>query len=355
MSPDPHENPPPDQQPDQPREPRPAQTRRGTRLVAAALAAVTLLIGGASVVNAIADGSGGAAQAQGKLFDGQHILFRSLKPGGQYSRLGYTDLAGDQETRHTVKTRCLRVAAGADGAVCLRQSSNPAQPFEVAQLDHRLRPVDDEALNGTPSRARVAPDGQHFATTTFVSGHSYISLGFSTETILYRGDGRRVGNLENFTFLINGNKDHSADRNVWGVTFADDSNRFFATVAASGRTYLAQGDVAERTLVAIQHNAECPSLSPDGDTIVYKKRVDLSLENAWRFHAFDLETGKETPLGETRSVDDQVAWLDDEHVMYAVPKTGKGPRSADIWVAPLDGGKPRLLIEDADSPTVAGR
>jgi hypothetical protein len=263
--------------------------------------------------------------------------------------------AADPAGKRTLAAaRCLRVAAAADGAVCLRNGRTPTQPYEVVALDDRLSETADEALSGVPSRARVSPDGRRFATTVFVSGHNYISLGFSTETIVYERDGTPVGNLEDFAFLINGEKDRSVDRNVWGVTFAADSNTFFATVAASGRTYLAQGDVAARTLTALKDNAECPSLSPDGRTIVYKKRVNAAADRAWRFHAFDLETGEETPLGERRSIDDQVAWLDARRILYAGPSREGGKASADIWVAPVDGGRPRLLIENADSPTVIG-
>jgi hypothetical protein len=294
------------------------------------------------------------ATADPALFESEHIVFRSLEPGRDQGRIGYVAAADPTAARKLAEPRCLRVAAAADRALCLRSSGTQAEQYEVVALDERLHEVGDEPLNGEPSRARVAPDGRRFATTVFVGGHEYISLGFSTETVVYERDGTAIGNLEQFTFLINDEKDDSVDRNVWGVTFAADSNTLFATVAAAGRTYLARGDIEKRTLTALQDNAECPSLSPDQRTVVYKKRVDPAVDRAWRFHALDLETGEETPLGERRSVDDQVAWLDDEHVLYAVP-SGAGKRAtADIWVAPIDGGRPRLLIPNADSPTLVG-
>lgn len=299
-------------------------------------------------------GDTAATATSSQLFTEPHIVFRSLEHGTDFSRLSYVAADDPDGDRNISEHRCLRVAAAATSAVCLRSGGNPAQPYEVALMDANLEVAEDEALNGVPSRARMAADGEHYASTVFVSGHNYISLGFSTETIIYQTGGELVGNLEDFTFLLNGEENDNVDRNIWGVTFAADSNTFFATVATGGRTYLAQGDVSARTLTAVRENAECPSLSPDGTTVVYKKRVSPSADEAWRFHAFDLETGEETELGETRSVDDQVAWLDDEHIMYAVPKTGDGPSSADIWVAPIDGGEPDLLIPDADSPTVVG-
>jgi hypothetical protein len=62
----------------------------------------------------------------------------------------------------------------------------------------------------------------------------------------------------------------------------------------------------------------------------------------------DLRTDVETPLPETRSIDDQLVWLDDQHVMYGVPRGSSG--RVDVWVSPLTGGTPRLLVPDADSP-----
>jgi hypothetical protein len=59
----------------------------------------------------------------------------------------------------------------------------------------------------------------------------------------------------------------------------------------------------------------------------------------------DLATGRETPLAETRSVDDQVEWLDDNRILYGLIK--------DVWVVRADGrGKPRIYVRDALSPAV---
>ncbi|GII60421.1 TolB-like translocation protein; signal peptide [Sphaerisporangium krabiense] len=322
--------------------------------------ALAALLVGVAVTTVLTSVLGGrtpsaAGEVDTGLFGSEHVVFRSLRPGADHGRIGYAAVTGGVPgASRLAGPRCLRVAAAAGQAICLRAGRVPTQPYEVVRLDGRLREAGDEPLNGVPSRGRVAPDGRRFATTVFVSGHDYISLGFSTETVIYQSDGEPVADLEDFTFMINGTRDESADRNVWGVTFAADSTTFFATVAASGRTYLARGDLAARTLTALQDNAECPSLSPDQTKVVYKKRVNDTSEDAWRFSWLDLRTGRESPLGEKRSVDDQVAWLDAGHVMYAVPKVADGRTAADIWVAPLDGGPPRKFIPDADSPTLVG-
>jgi uncharacterized repeat protein (TIGR01451 family) len=54
---------------------------------------------------------------------------------------------------------------------------------------------------------------------------------------------------------------------------------------------------------------------------------------------------EETPLAETRSIDDQIMWIDDERVLYG--------DDADLWSVPADGsGEPRLFVSKASSPTV---
>lgn len=299
-------------------------------------------------------GQSAAGGATTELFSTPHVLFRSLEPGKDYLRIASVPTSDTSAPRAVSKERCQRLAAGPRMALCVKMGRSPAAPYEAAVLGADLSQQGHEAVNGTPSRARVSPDGKYYATTTFIDGHSYISLGFSTETVISHLDGRPVGNLEDFTFTINGEKNTRSDRNAWGVTFAQDSNTFFATMATNGRTYLVRGDLRSRTLTAVRDNAECPSLSPDGTTLVYKKRVGLTTDRAWRLHALDLRTGRERPLGEERSIDDQVAWLDDSHVMYAVAKPGETRTAADVYVAPLDGGPPRLLLRDADSPTVSG-
>jgi len=72
----------------------------------------------------------------------------------------------------------------------------------------------------------------------------------------------------------------------------------------------------------------------------------------WQLHILDLKTDQETPLGENRSVDDQLEWLDNNHVLYSLPETGSA--STDIWMAAADGAiAPRLFLKKAYSPSAA--
>jgi len=270
----------------------------------------------------------------GEVLDAPHIVFRSTAPGPTYGRLAAVPLA-DPDGRRSVSTMsCDRVYATATSGICLAAARG--------------------AINGIPSGARLSADGTWAATTAFISGHGYGTIDFSTETVVVeRSTGRVLGNLEKtFSTIIDGHRNAAADLNIWGVTFAPGPrpNRFYATVATGGTTWLAEGDLAARTLTALRPDAECPSLSPDGRRLVYKKRAGSS--STWRYHVLDLATGVERPLVETRSVDDQADWLDDNHVLYGV--TRPGAAESDVWVADVRprAGRPRVFLPAASSPAV---
>ena len=197
-----------------------------------------------------------------------------------------------------------------------------------------------------PSRARVSPDGRYGSVTFFVQGHAYAEAGsFSTRTTLIDLQrGEKIAELEQFTVTRAGRQVTAADANFWGVTFAHDGDRFYATMATGGKTYLIRGSVAASTARVIHENVECPSLSPDGTRLAYKKRVSSGTK-PWRLAVLDLRTMRETLLEETRSVDDQVEWLDDNRALYGV--------DGEIWVVRADGGgQPRRFMAAAESPAV---
>ncbi|GGO17206.1 TolB-like translocation protein; signal peptide [Microbispora rosea subsp. aerata] len=254
---------------------------------------------------------------------------------------------GDDGRRRSTGMRCKRFYAASGTGVCLRVEAGLVTRSQAVVVDDRMREVRTVSLSGVPSRARVSPSGRMVAWTFFVTGDSYLTTGFSTRAgILDTRDGTLVKNLEEFTLRKDGRVLRSPDLNYWGVTFASDDNRFYATVSTQGRTYLVQGDFAGRGMRVLRENAECPSLSPDETRVVYKKRTG-GPSDPWRLHVLDLRSGRETPLAEPANVDDQAAWLDDRTVMYAKLRGD----SSDVWTVPADGsGRPELLLRDAFSP-----
>ena len=159
-----------------------------------------IILGVAALVMAVAAGcvassalrantSGGQGGGSVDLPEGRQIVFRSLRPGPAFGHIAVLAAADVRGERAVLGIRCERTAASPEGAVCLRQTRNPMRLFSAVLLDGHLRPGKEVPLNGIPSRARISPDGRYYATTAFVSGHSYLSDGFSTETVIGRVGG----------------------------------------------------------------------------------------------------------------------------------------------------------------------
>jgi len=135
------------------------------------------------------------------------------------------------------------------------------------------------------------------------------------------------------------------------VTFID-ADRFYATLGTGGRVWLIEGRVSTRRARIVREGIECPSLSPDGRRIAFKRRFGGGLKPVtWRAAVLDLATGEERLLGERRNVDDQVEWLDDDHIVYGLPRAHSGV--TDVWAVRADGaGAPKRLVQAAWSPAV---
>ncbi|MFD9482352.1 hypothetical protein [Streptomyces nojiriensis] len=283
--------------------------------------------------------------------------FGALEPG-----LYFRDTAGGRIAREggpglprvTGGPSCDRFHTAGDHALCLRKLPGVPARTEALVLDRRMREVRRVTVPGIPNRARVSPSGQVLAWTTFTTGDSYNTAAFSTRTaILDLRTGYLIKSIEQIPLTLGGARHHDPDVNYWGVTFAADDNRFYATVSTRGVTHLVEGDLRAWSAKALRENAECPSLSPDGARVAFKKKVSDDPRAPWRLYVLDLATMREHPLAEPRSVDDQAAWLDDATLAYALP--GQDGRASDIWSAPADGtGEPRLLVPGGSSPAGVG-
>jgi hypothetical protein len=287
-----------------------------------------------------------------------HVVFRHTAADPNYGRLSVAPLEpGDTPRRAAAALGCERVGYAAGRGLCLVAERDLFTTYKIVFFDSGLNATGSGKLEGSPSRSRVSPDGRVGAVTVFALGgpHNYKDAGFSTRTSLHdMATGTELGELEQFTTWRDGKRIKAADFNFWGVTFARDSNVFYATLRTAGATYLVRGDVAQRTLTVVHDQVECPALSPDNRLIAFKKRIGPT-DNPWRLYVLDLATMTERPIAaETRSIDDQLEWLDDGHVLYGIPSASR-PSSHDVWVAPVGDGSARIFLPDAESPIVVRR
>lgn len=283
-----------------------------------------------------------------------HVVFRTMALG-HAGFLAAAPLAAPDGPRALSGLECVRVHFAGGSGLCLTDKGDLFTPYNILFLGPDLRARHKESLAGLISRARVSPDGQYGAATVFVTGHSYAPNSFSTQTTLYdMSTGELLADLEHFEVYKGGSRIESPDFNFWGVTFANQPGRFYATLGTAGHTYLVRGDIATERMDVLRDGVECPSLSPDNTRIAFKQRVDSGVGPVqWRPAVLDLATLKDRPLAETRNIDDQIEWLDDDTVLYAVD-TGVGAPST--WAVPADGsGEPTLFLADADSPAVVWR
>jgi hypothetical protein len=311
----------------------------------------------AAVPTAAAAGRAGIREAIA-MSAAPHLLFRGVHMDADYGKLSLAALDTPDGQRAIVEMGCDRVSFAGDRGICLYADRGVLTSYKAIVFDRQFAPVRTFSLAGQPSRTRISPDGRVGTITVFVSGqaHGYVGAAFSTTTTLIdMATGDALGELEAFSTWRNGERFQAKDFNFWGVTFTRDSNVFYATLKTGDTTYLVRGDLGLRKLTVLRDNVECPSISPDNRQIAFKKRVGGTL-TPWQFHILDLATMTERPLAaETRSVDDQIEWLDDTHVLYGVPRNSQSAL-VDVWVAPVDGSGPaRVLREEAASPIVVRR
>ena len=355
------------------------------RLVAVGAALVLLLaVAVGYVVHAAAGGaqpaghgSGGAgpATAAGDVgavtSTGPFYAFKSSRLDRDFGRVAVAPASDPTRRVFTRDLRCTRLAMTGGRGLCLQPAPGVTVAIQALVLDGNLAVTHRLTLPGYPSRAKVAPDGRLAAVTTFVSGDSYASLGFSTRTsIIDASAGTVLFDLEKLSVTKDGRPFHASNFNFWGVTFTPDNRHFYATLGSGGRTYLIRADIAARTATVVTSGVECPSLSPDGKLVAFKKKVSDD-PVTWRLWILDLATGREHATTETRPIDDQASWLDDRTVMYGLatddslsdgggkaanPSAVDAGASVDtaMWAVAADGtGTPRLVLDHAWSAQLA--
>lgn len=288
--------------------------------------------------------------------EGAMMLFlrQSGDPDGRDGVLGVAPLTDLSDVRFEERIRCDRVHMRGGRGLCLATRGRFPVEYVALIFDHSFSIVGELPLAGTPSRTQVSPRGRYAAATVFVTGHSYADGSFSTQTSIADLEAGTwlVEDLETFTVRRNGRLFQAIDFNFWGVTFTTDEVTFYATLWTAGRTYLVRGNLETRSMDVVAEDVECPSLSPDGTRIAFKQRTGSLLGPVgWQIGVLDLTTGARHSTAESRLVDDQVQWLDDAHLLYALP--AERPAAMDTWVVPADGsGEPSIFLPSSYSAAV---
>ena len=284
---------------------------------------------------------------------GPHIAFRNMEPGPSYGRLAFTGLE-PRDGRLATRLSCNRLYFAATGGICLAVATHPAG-YRAYLVTDSLDATRTLEIPGTPSRARISIDGRLAAYTVFVGVDSYLAPGLSTRTrIVDLASGRELADLEAFDVKRDGRSIRGVDFNFWGVTFTRDVTRFYATLGTASRTYLVDGDLHARTLTLVADDIECPSLSPDGTRIAFKKKSGSGFTARWQPAILELWSKTVTLLPEPRHIDDQIEWLDDDHILYGVALSLRAAeRRSDVWMLARDGSSaPVRFLADAESPAV---
>jgi hypothetical protein len=275
-------------------------------------------------------------------------VFQNVVRDETYARVATVPLANVAGQRTVSGLTCERVYYAGGQGLCLVPENGLVSSYDALTFGPDFVPRAKIPLAGAPSRARVSADGRYGAATVFVFGHSYADIYFSTQTIIIdMATGTSLGDMEkSFTVFRDGKPFSSQDFNFWGITFAPaNSDEFYATLRTGGTNYLVHGSVSQRTVTIMDEGIECPSISPDGTRIAFKKRVQTGIGSAWHLSVLNIATLKETALAETQDIDDQPEWLDDQTVLYGL--------EGSIWRVPADGsGSSAIFVKDALSPAV---
>jgi hypothetical protein len=280
-----------------------------------------------------------------------YVLFRNTDLGAESGRV-YLAAAADAAMKYGTPLSCERLDFSGAHGVCLTAERDMQTTYRAIVVGTGFEPLHQLPLSGIPSRVRVSPSGRLAGITVFVNGDSYATGSFSTRaTIIDTAAGKVVADLEQFAITRDGQPFKAVDFNFWGITFADD-RRLYATLQTGGRRYMIEADVVARSARVVANDIECPSLSPDGTRVAFKKRDVSGGRLLWRLAVQNLETGAVTLSSEQRSVDDQPEWLDDRRIVYGLPSESR-PGSTAVWVVSADGsGQPALYLDSAWSPAV---
>ena len=195
---------------------------------------------------------------------------------------------------------------------------------------------------GIPSRTRLSPDGTLVADARSSSPATPTCRPASPPRPRSAAStAASYGNLEKFTLVIDGRTVDPQRPQRLGRHLRRRPAPSTPPSAPAGRPTWSGATSATRTLTAVTENAECPSLSPDGTRVAFKVDARPGRRAALGTRRCSTSPpGKRTVLDRrTRSVDDQVEWLDDDTLLYGLPRADE-PGVTDVWALDTSAGRP---------------
>lgn len=277
------------------------------------------------------------------------LIFRTLEPHDAHGRVAMLALRPGENTRYISNLSCARVHYARGSGVCLvQEQSNDRAEYAAYVFDRRFSRQARIVLRGIPTRARVSPDGRRASITTYAEEESPAGERLATESIIIDvRSGRVLADVRDFQIDHDRLPPLTGPIDVSSVAFEPDGDRFFATISTATERHLVAGSVDAHRLTSIRSGVANEALSPDGRHLIIKRLIGE--RGFWQLAVIDLHTWAERDLNQgSRSVDDQVEWLDNDHVIY---HDVSGETTA-IWMLPIDGTNgPEVLVSGAFSAT----
>jgi hypothetical protein len=274
-----------------------------------------------------------------------HIVFQSVLRDAQYAQTAVVPLDAPAEMRVYTGLVCERVSFAAGHGICLAAKSDADTTYYARLFGSDFIPTAAIQLDGTPTYAAVSPDGTLAAASVLLAPVTEINrLPPSKTIVINTSSATPAADLDTFDLLRDGQPVPHTTLDLWGMTFKADGDGFFASIRLSGNVFLIEGSLRDHSMTVREPGVSAPSLSAGGDQIAYARLIS-SVGPTWRFHVLDLGSGADTELAETRSIDDQMTWIDKDRVAYGL--------STDTWIVNADGtGTPAPFLFDGLSTSV---
>jgi hypothetical protein len=319
--------------------------------MASSVALLTAAVGALLLSLQFGEGASGstALRRRSHPMEPPFLIFRTLAPPEAHGTVALLQLGSARGERQLTELSCVRVHyAGGRGLCVAHEPVKDAPGYAAYVFDRGLTRGRRIDLAGVVTRVRVAPTGRRGAITTYFEEETPAGerLAIDTRVVDLRS-GELVADLRDFRIDAEGFTAPAAPIDVGSLAFEQDGDRFFAALSTASQRYLVAGSIDQRHMSIIRTGVGSESLSPDGRRLLIKKP---GANGFWQLAVIDLRswTERELPHGR-RSVDDQVEWLDNDHVIYHdTDESGTA-----LWMLPVDGASgPRIFVKDAYSGAV---